>query len=435
MYELEVPLFPKNKAQLCLDLFYDMDLDQSKYDACMMEDEAFSVILEEYMERMDNIEFNMEHHISEWKFTNRQKEQIVTYFKEEKNLRKAGTEKQKVFKKVLEELCEAGNLRAIQIKGYACYGDGHPVYPCDWFVSRDCMLQLVEHGDDHMQAQSANTLGYIYYHGRCNNGIPEYDLAYKYFSLASFYGFYEASYKIGDMLAGGKGIPKNKRAAYRLYEKVYMDCYRKFQEDDKHQTLADAALRMGKAYQTGIGVYPNLMLAYTYYLQAKLAIGIRMKHSDFFGNKKVLAGIEKGLEETRLELLKEKDVTQSHMMIDIKRIVDVLRYDPYVLRTITMKIQNDDDAIRLKFKRRKIESYDPISKIMITVPEVSYCKRTNQIVLQCPKDTEINVKNDAKKIAFNEMKVVNDHVNLYLHGKRRATIRCIEMLFDVENQK
>ena len=29
----------------------------------------------------------------------------------------------------------------------------------------------------------ANTLGYIYYYGRCNNGNPEYELAYKYASM------------------------------------------------------------------------------------------------------------------------------------------------------------------------------------------------------------------------------------------------------------
>lgn len=197
------------------------------------------------------------------------KEEFVFAFEDnERALAELGPEMRMMYKKYLEELCEEGNLWAIAIKGYAHYGEGNPIYPCDWEISRDCMLRLVDEGDERLQAQAANTLGYIYYYGRCNGGVPEYELAFKYFSLASFFGFFEATYKIGDMLAEGKGIPKNETAALRLYVSVYNDCFERFQSGDTQIAFADAALRMGKAHLKGIGVEQNLMTAYACFRQS-----------------------------------------------------------------------------------------------------------------------------------------------------------------------
>jgi TPR repeat protein len=67
------------------------------------------------------------------------------------------------------------------------------------------MIRLFELTDN---PQYANTLGYIYYYGRCNNGVPEYDQAFYYFSYAAANGLYEGMYKLADLFWHGYGCKK-----------------------------------------------------------------------------------------------------------------------------------------------------------------------------------------------------------------------------------
>lgn len=420
LYEIETSLFPKNEYQMSFAIFDDINFDEGIFSSFGMTMEEYSSMLHEYLERMNNLEYNMQHHLSEWRFTDRQKQNIVHKFKDEETLAELGEVKKALFRKMLEELVAAGDLEAIKIKGYACYGYDNPVYECDWFTSRDCMLILVEKGDDEMQAQAANTLGYIYYYGRCNDGVPEYDLAYKYFSLACFFGYYEATYKVGDMLAEGKGVPQNKTTAYRLYQNVYEECLEKFQRNDEKHTFADAALRMGRSFQNGIGVYKSPLLAYYFYLQAKVGIDIRMKKDNFFGDKKVLAGIEQGLADTKATLLSQGlDVEQPSFEITLKKVFSMLVDQDHEM---SLKVEEMEDSQKLTFTRIGYEGYDPKRKMLVTFPEVSYCQKTDQVILYLPKDIPLTLKNDANEIIFDDVKYDAYNIRFYKRRKRMAII-------------
>jgi len=86
---------------------------------------------------------------------------------------------QKLFKRCLDAMCDMKDPRSIQRRGY-CYYCGTKIYPNNWVKARDAFIEYYNLTGD---ASAANTLGYIYYYGRCNNGVPEYDEAFKYFSI------------------------------------------------------------------------------------------------------------------------------------------------------------------------------------------------------------------------------------------------------------
>ena len=150
-----------------------------------------------------------------WKsheMTSAEKEAWLRSFEEDENLRMMDEETLARARRYTEELCREDNVFALRLKGYACYG-GNRLYECDWAAARDCMLRLRELADD---AEYANTLGYIYYYGRCNGGEPEYEKAFPQFSYAAANGVFEAIYKLGDMYSHGYGCRKSEETARNL---------------------------------------------------------------------------------------------------------------------------------------------------------------------------------------------------------------------------
>ena len=192
-----------------------------------------------------------------------------------------------------------GDTMAMRIRAYCQYG-GNKLYECDWTACRDTLLKLVENEsvDGSDRCMYANTLGYIYYYDRCNNGEPEYDKACKYFSMGMHGLIYESAYKLADMYLWGKGVAKNEHAAFQLISWVYDHTYERFLlgEDTK---FADAALRMGNAFRYGKGVSQSWFNALHYYTIADFAIRRRVNGEKQFGDSKVFGAIQKALAETR----------------------------------------------------------------------------------------------------------------------------------------
>ena len=135
-------------------------------------------------------------------------------------------------------------------------------------------------------AEYANTLGYIYYYGRCNGGEPEYEKAFSQFSYAAANGLFEAIYKLGDLYSHGYGCRKSEETARNLYHMVYNETKKNFLQG-YDANFADAALRLGKVFEYGIGTEANPAAAYCLYLEADYAAKIRAEHSDFFGDHSV----------------------------------------------------------------------------------------------------------------------------------------------------
>lgn len=81
-------------------------------------------------------------------------------------------------------------------------------------------IALYELGADRGCGQASVNLGYIYYYGRSVE--RNYARAYECYARGVFLeDNVEALWKLGDMYAGGKGVPRSHRMALRLYAMAY----------------------------------------------------------------------------------------------------------------------------------------------------------------------------------------------------------------------
>ena len=349
----------------------------------------------------------------EWIFSKEEMKDYIRFFEDDEFVKQASDPQLVLARKFIDELCEKDSGLALYIKGYACYG-GNRLYSCDWNTSRDCMIRLFEKKDD---PQYANTLGYIYYYGRCNEGVPEYDKAFHYFGIAAANGLYEGMYKLADMFRHGYGCKKSKRTARNLYGMVYEDSLKNFLKG-KDASFADAALRMGNVFAKGIDEDPDPVTAWYYYIQADYAAKLRAQNSDFFGNTTVVINIQKALDEVKEQL--PENYLQKHMDYSA----------PYLFEKLAEKnnrcevsiITNPGGHQELIAKRIATRSVPHPDDILITIPQLSYCIRTGKLSYTIDDSAEIWMNGDMTTVRFDycEQNPVENRYEFYYDDQLTA---------------
>ncbi len=402
------------------------DIDEYRWD---YDDEQSYCIdeLKKLQQRINNYSLNKGKPHDQWILTEGQKMDFL-YFYNEDTLAEADAVDQQIYKKILIEFAEKDNLYALRTLGYACYGNDNPVFACDWNKSRECFLKLMNLANGRDQAMYANTLGYIYYYGRCNNGVPQYDEAYKYFSLSAFYGYYEARYKVADMIRDGKGIFKNEEAAFRMYSELYDDNYERFIHNDDC-VLSDVALRIASCYQHGTGTYQNLMTAYYYYLIAKLAIDERMKKSNFFGLTTVSASIRTGLSEVKKELGSE--LKNKYVSLNPDVFFDRILLTEGV-RNIELKMKTNKQGTDITFTRLNSDKNDAEPNTLFVFPTISYCKKSASITCFVPKECTIKNNTDSKTLIVDKVKYKSGELLFYYKRKLLLSIEQVDLRVKAE---
>lgn len=316
------------------------------------------------------------------------KREIARYFDED-SIDRQTDRIQKVFYEGLEDLCAKDDPMSLRKKGYCLY-QGTKLYPQNWPVCRDLFLKHYELTGD---AVTANTLGYIFYYGRANNGVPEYDRAFRFFSIGHARGLYESTYKLADMFTHGYGVVKNPEIAFRLYKSVYEDSLPRFCRGE-HTKFADAALRMGNCYSKGIGTSVNHEYAYSLYLQADLALKARVEKG-YIGDSVVASNLKKALEQ-------EKQAYDAPRV----KLTEISAYD------LLWQALNRHERLKLKWKQledgtwkvtvRRPADYAP-PKILITLPECDYCLLKKKLVFHADASAVFNKKNGKKGVIFDSI--------------------------------
>lgn len=178
----------------------------------------------------------------------------------------------------------------------------------------------------------ANTLGYIYYYGGANNGIPNYDLAFKYFSLAFHADCnIESAYKVADCFLKGNGAPKSERAAYNIVNSLYDATHRMIEQGLFESKFADVTLRLGTYYRDGVYVESNKKVALKYLLEARAAIHYRMENMDYIGDAYVANSIATAIDSLNGNQVKRRVVPQGFDITDASRKGEI-SYQSYYLR-------------------------------------------------------------------------------------------------------
>ena len=301
---------------------------------------------------------------------------------------------QQLFKECLDYCCDVKkDPKAIQRRGY-CYYCGTKIYPNDWYKARDAFIDYYQMTGD---ASAANTLGYIYYYGRCNGGVPEYEEAFKYFSIGHAYSYFESTYKLADMLAHGYGVVKDGESANHLYWSVYKENLKRFIKGDYESKFADAALRMGNCFRDGIGAEKDLETAYYYYLQADCAIRERTKAANHYGDAVVFNGIQKALAEVRRDYT-EKGRTEKFIYPGwIKWALIKHRRCKLVIKEL------EDGALALDATVMKRRDEEEAPQMLITVPKADYCALRKKIQIKTAPGSRYKTATENVEIIFDSI--------------------------------
>ncbi len=329
--------------------------------------------------------------LEERNFSDEEMLAYISFFDDDSYVKKADEKQLALARRFIDTLCEKDSGLALSVKGYACYG-GNRLYPCDWAVSRDCMIRLFEKTD---HPRYANTLGYIYYYGRCSGGEPEYEKAFHYFGIAAANGLYEGMYKLADMFCHGYGCGKSLRTARALYRMVYNDSLHYFLRGE-HANFADAALRMGNVYAKGIDEEINPGFAYYYYLQAYYAARLRAKEDNFFGNEKVVSNARKALEET--EALLPEDFFIETAGYAFPGFFAELAYENH--KCLLTRTGDPANGVELTAERIATRSVPEPDEILITIPQLRYCRRTRKVSYSPVEAAEIRFRDDALQVRY-----------------------------------
>ena len=297
-------------------------------------------------------------------------------------------------REILNELCDRDNVRALHMRTYSAYG-GSYLWECDWNVSRDSLLRLMELDTvtDKQKCVYANTLGYIYYYGRCSDNVPDYDKALKYFSVGAAGGVYESVYKIADMLKGGKGLPKNLYGARSMLLWAYDKTRKVFLNGAKDSDFADAALRVGSLLHE-MGENEE---ALTVLLQADYAVHERMKETDCYGDDHVAIAIRKEISEIRREVPKT-DIPKK-ASFPLFEIINSFVYDPGPARGWA---ERDGSFVDMA-----VISHYGNQQAFITLPEAGYCTVSNVVHYRFEDVEDFHVRENKKEFIFDRY-VIDD---------------------------
>lgn len=355
--------------------------------------------------------------LEEWVFSEKEMMNYIRSFQEDPRVANASEKELRLCRKMVESLIEADYNLALSIKGYACYG-GSRLYDCDWPASRDCITRLYEKTED---PQYANTLGYIYYYGRCTGGIPEYDKAFHFFEIAAANGLYEGMYKLADMYRHGYGCKESPRTASSLYKMVYDNCYAHYMNDED-VPFADAALRMGNVYAGGIGVEQDPRPAYYYYLQADYAARRRAEKSDFFGNAAVVIRIQKAMEKAKAEI--HNGYFGRYFDYASPFLFEQLASGRFKCQ-ITRK-QKENGEWSLTASRISSRSCPEPEYILVTIPQLELCARTKEAAMTTVDAEDIWFAQDADCIRYDFCCWSNEerHYEFYYDDQLTGWIRC-----------
>jgi len=280
--DVELLEYLPNRNQFLNELFYE------ELDACA---ETVGEFMPEIIRSIEKIIAEEKKPILERDYSDADKEHYISMLGNDDRLKAATELELTVYRKFIEDLIPKDNHTALRCKGYGCYG-GDPAYECNWDTALECVTKLYELTGKPVYA---NTLGYIYYYGRCWNGEPKYEEAFKYFSVGAAGFFYESRYKLADMFVHGYAVPKNTKIAYSIVSELYDQNLKYMLKGQFDCKFADIALRLGSYTEKGYGGFVSEYNAYKFYLQAEFAIRQRLQY-DHCGDLSVADSIRQRLD-------------------------------------------------------------------------------------------------------------------------------------------
>ena len=415
--EIEMLEYLPNRSDYLYDLFNEK-LDEILSDR----QELIIEKITELSSQMMSIIENEQKPVLERYYTDADKEYYLTKLNNDDRLKTASELELKVYRKFTDDLIQKDNITALKCKGYGCYG-GDPAYECDWNTSLACITRLYELTGKPVYA---NTLGYIYYYGRCWNGQPKYNEAFKYFSIGAAGFYYESRYKLADMFVHGYGVQKSTEIAQTIVSELYDQNLPYILDGKFNCKFADIALRLGSYAERGYSKTADDYDAYKYYLQADFAIKQRLQFNHY-GDTSVANSIKERLtsilESGKIE--KPKKSTYFSYLNLLKLLYHHLKN--YRKLQLDFKSINDDDfKLIIRIVPFGKEKYPP--KLFITDTDTGFCGMLEALTIRVKKGKLLVPKTSDLSLYFDNIVPAHDSseknigVSFFLGDKEQAVV-------------
>lgn len=328
--------------------------------------------------------------------------QYVKHYADPANMQKLDAAGRTLYAKFTNELADRDVKEALQAQAGGFYG-GNAVFPCDWHMAEKALLRLYEL--DPSNSRVADLLGYIYYYGRTNGGVPDYSRAFYYFTIAASNGDMEALYKMADCFHKGNGVEVNDQTAFKLNDIAYETTFGQFTKGDTDCPFADAARRKGNCYLRGIGVKKDTLEAYRHYLMADLAIRMRVENGAHFGDDSVQAKIVNALAKTKETLIASgefsaKDFAKRRIKSSYPLGIHEALKDGYACE---IKVTRKDSGKVLNLVLHRVRKHNDRTpaKMLLAVPQFADCYLSDEIEWRLKDCEKCDITGNKDKFRFN----------------------------------
>ena len=320
------------------------DWDKDLKDKSVVERSAYKVVCDDIISRVESYEHNRELPRQEWIYSVSQKKHIAAAYEDEEGLENLTAEEIELYRSFVTDLEKEGDVQALKSLAWGYY-EGNAAFSRNFFLAEKYLQKLYLKSGGPF---AANSLGYIYYYGRTNNGIPDYKKAFSYFSAGALAGVDESIYKAADMLIYGRGTPQNVDIGLNLIIDGYKDSCIRFCEGEYDCKFADYALRMGNICRDRLVYNMSMRDAYKFYLEAELAIKKRRSVCSYPGDDTVEFKIRTELRKIRDSL--GLDINKRELKADFPVYINQLYEDRFPVR-VTLKVNKNARKGSLKVER------------------------------------------------------------------------------------
>ena len=318
---------------------------------------------------------------------------------------------------------------ALEVLGYASL-HGNSVFPQDADKAEYCFSRLIE-TQDNPSPFYYNALGDICYQGLNNDQTPQYEQAFRYYSIASIHGLHSATYRLADMLIDGRGVPKNPEAAFLLVKRIYEQELEHLENEDFSCAFSEAAIRLAGMVEVGLGTKKDPEEACSLYLQAGYALRERMKLRPSGEDELMDTAVSAAL--YRLEGELPEDFFGSSVRSDSPYMIGTLLQYSEAGIDIALLEKDGDPYIVARLVDVDLTDNEEPRKHLFTVPALRFCAVLGTIMMRIEEPQEIRVMYEEQHACINHISYEREENswNFSYLDVPRLSVRCGAFSFDV----
>lgn len=328
-------------------------------------------------------------------------ELLRQYAENPDSIQNASLDEKATYVDLVIEGCAHNIPEALEIMAYACYG-GNGIFECDWNKSEECLLKLIQLSDN-PNPYYHYSLGNIYLYGQGYNGIPDYEKAFKHFTMGAMSANVKSICKLSDMFVQGIGIPQDLLMGVGMLIDIHPTVLERLCDGDYACNYADVAVRFGRIMEMendDDDEGANLRTAFSYYNCAKYTMALcKASCKDRFDDQleaEILSEYE------RVKALLPADYIKDELIVEHpKPILDMLE------KSVGLDIELFEKDGKWYMHGARLAGEGNPRYVLIKCPEIEYCGLVNEFTLRVigiSEDTAAEYAGKPVKVYIDEIR-------------------------------